>query len=177
MRVTNVGFVGSVASTTYTPLPLLPTYTYGHAQDTTPEGHGRVRVAHLHVHDHGTHFPRQGRRGRENPRRHYRGLADHRGCLHLADELRGTLDYDYLKASNRPSKSPLRSGTMHVATPDAHPTQPWLEGAEEAWAQRVNVSQSLLLRAYPVGAAPAVVRAVVNEISELMVALALRGFA
>ncbi len=87
-------------------------------------------------------------------------------AYHLAEELRGTLDY--LKASNRPSKAPRRSGTMHVATPDAHPTQPWLDAAEEAWAQRVNVYQSLLLRAYPAGAAPAEVRAAVHEMAELV---------
>ncbi len=87
-------------------------------------------------------------------------------AYHLAEELRSVLDL--LHASNRSSKAPRRSGMMHVATPESQATQPWLDAAEETWAQRLAVYQSLLPRAYPAGNSPLDARAAVTEMTQFV---------
>jgi len=87
-------------------------------------------------------------------------------AYHLAEELRGLLDF--LQAGNRPSKAPRRSGMMNVATTESHATQPWLDAAEETWAQRLMLYQTLLPRAYPNGSVPIDVRAAITEMGQLV---------
>jgi len=87
-------------------------------------------------------------------------------AYHLAEELRAILDS--LQAQNRTSKPPRRSGTMHVATPESHATQPWLDAAEEAWAKRLALYQSLLPRVYPNANPPIDVRAALTEMAQLI---------
>ncbi len=87
-------------------------------------------------------------------------------AYHLAEELRGILDL--LQAQNRPSKAPRRSGMMHVTTPESHATQPWLDAAEEAWAKRLHLYQTLLPRVYPNANPPLEVRAALTEMTQLI---------
>jgi eukaryotic-like serine/threonine-protein kinase len=88
-------------------------------------------------------------------------------AYHLAEELRAILEL--LQASSRSSKMPRRSGMMPLATsPESHATQPWLDAAEETWAQRFAVYQSLLPKAYPAGNLPPDVRAAMVEMLQLV---------
>jgi serine/threonine-protein kinase len=86
-------------------------------------------------------------------------------AYHLADEL--TVLLDELQGT-RPSRPPRRSGMMSVPTLEPQVTQPWLDAAEESWAARVELYQSLLPRAYPSGTPPNDVRAGIAEMSQLV---------
>jgi serine/threonine-protein kinase len=79
-------------------------------------------------------------------------------AFHLADELRNALDR--LQAlGGRPSKAPRRSGTHQVAALEpSSATQPWVDAAEETWAQRSRLYQALVSRGFPGGPPPEVVR-------------------
>jgi serine/threonine-protein kinase len=99
-----------------------------------------------------------------------RMLAKHPGerfsdAYHLADELSTLLDELQGTRSSRP---PRRSGMMSVPLIEPQATQPWLDAAEESWAQRADLYQSLLPRAYPSGSTPNEVRLGLGEMGQLI---------
>lgn len=86
-------------------------------------------------------------------------------AYHLADELRGLLDQ---LQGGRASKPPSRSGMLAVAGVESQVTQPWLDAAEESWAARIDLFQSVLGRAYPSGDVPEPVRRGLREMGDLV---------
>ncbi len=87
-------------------------------------------------------------------------------AYHLADELRGLLDQ--LHGGRVSSRPPRRSGTVSVPAEASQVTQPWLDAAEESWASRLEIFQSVLPRAYPNGELDEPVRRGVREMAELI---------
>ena len=85
---------------------------------------------------------------------------------HLADELRGLLDQ--LQGGGRSSRPPRRSGMLSVSPPESQVTQPWVDAAEETWAVRYELYQSLLPRAYPPGELPEGMRRGMREMGDLV---------
>ncbi len=85
-------------------------------------------------------------------------------AYHLADELSGLLGE---LQGPRASRPPRRSG-LHAPVLEPQATQPWLDAAEESWAQRLVLYESLLPRAYPSGTPPLEVRVGLEEASELV---------
>jgi serine/threonine protein kinase len=99
-----------------------------------------------------------------------RMLAKHPGerfsdAYHLADELSSLLDE---LQGTRPSRPPRRSGMMSVPLVEPQATQPWLDAAEESWATRLDLYQSMLPRAYPSGSPPSEVRGGLAEMVQLV---------
>ncbi|MDB4988737.1 MAG: serine/threonine protein kinase, partial [Myxococcaceae bacterium] len=86
-------------------------------------------------------------------------------AYHLADELRALLDQ---LQGGRSSKPPRRSGVLSVPVPESQVTQPWVDAAEESWALRYELFQSVLPRAYPSGELPDGVRRGLRELGELI---------
>jgi predicted nucleic acid-binding Zn-ribbon protein/predicted Ser/Thr protein kinase len=84
-------------------------------------------------------------------------------AYHVADELRALLDQ---LQGGRGSKPPRRSGVLSVPAPETQATQPWVDPAEETWAQRHELFQSLLPRAYPGGDVPDQVRRGLREMGQ-----------
>ena len=84
---------------------------------------------------------------------------------HLADELRAVLDQ---LQGGRASKPPRRSGMMPLVQAPSNATQPWVDAAEESWATRHELFQSLVPRAYPRGDAPETLRRGLHEMGELV---------
>jgi serine/threonine-protein kinase len=98
-----------------------------------------------------------------------RMLAKHPGerfadAYHLADELRQLLEQ---LSGGRSSRPPRRSGMVSIP-PTASATQPWLDAAEETWAARWELFESLLPKAYPNGAVPERLRAALSEMEHLV---------
>jgi serine/threonine protein kinase len=87
-------------------------------------------------------------------------------AYHLADELRGMLDQ--LQGGRSSSRPPRRSGMLSVPPPESQVTQPWVDAAEETWAARHELFQSLLPRAYPPGELPDLMRKHMREMAELV---------
>ena len=85
-------------------------------------------------------------------------------AYHLADELRSLLD---MLQGGRASKPPRRSG-MLPSTPETLATQPWLDAAEESWAARLELFESLVPRAYLDGKVPEALRGGLREMGELV---------
>jgi serine/threonine-protein kinase len=83
-------------------------------------------------------------------------------AYHLADELRQLLEQ---LSGGRSSRPPRRSGTVSVQQAVSHPTQDWLDAAEESWASRYDYFTSLLARAYPNAPVPEATRAALLEMS------------
>jgi serine/threonine protein kinase len=99
-----------------------------------------------------------------------RMLAKHPGerftdAYHLADELRQLLEQ--LPGGARSSRPPRRSGMVSIP-PTSAATQPWLDAAEESWAARYELFESLLPRAYPNSPVPERMRAALGEMSQLV---------
>jgi predicted nucleic acid-binding Zn-ribbon protein len=97
-----------------------------------------------------------------------RMLAKHPGerfadAYHLADEIGSLLDELRGTRSSRTSSPPRRSGMMSVPLVQSQSTHPWVDAAEETWAARVELYQSMLPRAYPSGTPPQEVRASLDE--------------
>jgi serine/threonine-protein kinase len=69
-------------------------------------------------------------------------------AYHLADELRGLMDRLEVSGA-RPAKAQRRSGPIAVLTPPTAATQPWVDAAEETWAQRVEVYATFVPQAFP----------------------------
>jgi eukaryotic-like serine/threonine-protein kinase len=86
-------------------------------------------------------------------------------AYHLADELRSLLDQ---LQGGRSSKPPRRSGMVPMVGAESNATQPWLDAAEETWAARVELFDSLLPRAYPKGDAPETLRRGLRDMAELV---------
>jgi serine/threonine protein kinase len=86
-------------------------------------------------------------------------------AYHLADELRLLLEQ---LSGGRSSRPPRRSGTVSVQPQVSHPTQAWLDAAEENWAARYEHFSSLLPRAYPNTPVPEATRAALLELSALI---------
>jgi serine/threonine-protein kinase len=98
-----------------------------------------------------------------------RMLAKHPGerftdAYHLADELRQLLEQ---LSGGRSSRPPRRSGPMSIQPPMSTATQPWLDAAEESWATRFDVFNSLLGRGFP-GGVPESTRAALAEMGSLI---------
>ena len=100
-----------------------------------------------------------------------RMLAKHPGerfadAYHLADELRALVDQ---LQGGRASKPPRRSsGMLAAAGPELGATQPWLDAAEETWAQRFELYSSLVPRAYPSGVVPTEVGRSISDMAQLI---------
>jgi serine/threonine-protein kinase len=82
---------------------------------------------------------------------------------HLADELRALLDQ---LQGGRGSKPPRRSGMIPLIGVESQVTQPWVDAAEETWAARLELFQSLLPRAYPKGDVPETMRRGLRDMAE-----------
>jgi predicted nucleic acid-binding Zn-ribbon protein len=98
-----------------------------------------------------------------------RMLAKHPGerfsdAYHLADELRQLIEQ---LSGGRSSRPPRRSGSMPIQPPLSTATQPWLDAAEESWATRFDVFNSLLGRGFPNGV-PESTRATLTEMGTLI---------
>ncbi len=87
-------------------------------------------------------------------------------AYHLADELRGLLDQ--LQGGRVSSRPPRRSGTVSVPAEASQVTQPWLDAAEESWASRLELFQSLLPRAYPNGEIEEPLRRCLRDMADLV---------
>ena len=87
-------------------------------------------------------------------------------AYHLADELRALLDQ---LQGGRSSKPPRRSGMIPLVGVESQVTQPWVDAAEETWAARLELYQSLLPRAYPKGDVPESTRRGLRDMAELVV--------
>jgi serine/threonine protein kinase len=100
-----------------------------------------------------------------------RMLAKHPGeryadAYHLAEELRALVDQ---LQGGRASKPPRRSsGMLPASTGEAGATQPWLDAAEETWAQRFELYSSLVPRAYPSGVVPTDVGRSIGDMAQLI---------
>lgn len=86
-------------------------------------------------------------------------------AYHLEDELEALITE--LNGPAKMSRASRRSGLTPVAL-EPQLTQPWLDAAEESWAQRLAAYESLLPRAFPSGQAPAEVLSGLAEFRELI---------
>jgi serine/threonine-protein kinase len=86
-------------------------------------------------------------------------------AYHLADELRQLLEQ---LSGGRSSRPPRRSGTVSIPPATSSATQPWLDAAEESWAARYELFESLLPKAHPNSPVPERVRVAFTEMNQLI---------
>jgi eukaryotic-like serine/threonine-protein kinase len=85
---------------------------------------------------------------------------------HVVDEIRRILELLQGGRVSRPSTP--RSSSAPSLDPALSATQPWVDAAEESWAQRVDQFSAVLPQAYPSGGAPVAVRSAIADMGSLV---------